>query len=311
MLTHPTEQRLIALGLAGMAKARKVEVVRGYGSFLDPHHLEVELTDGAGQSKTGAKKVVRFAKAIIAAGSQSIRLPFAPDDPRIVDSTGALELASVPKRMLVVGGGIIGLEMGTVYSTLGARLDVVEMLDGLMQGADRDLVKVWEKVNAARFDHVMLKTKTVGAKATKAGIEVSFEGEKAPGTPMVYGAFTSNVDMRTGSPAFGTPEFVKAAFATGQMARRYGLPWRSSNATARPIQSVWSPSMCSLTTSQATWPMQPSSSGSPSSLRPCDTSAKSASPRMSRIAKRLASSFWSSLRMFTAKWRSWRISPFV
>src|SRR5258708_4819182 len=103
-------------GLSGMAKARKVEVVRGYGSFLDPHHVEVELTDGTGQGKTGTKKIVRFQKAIIAAGSQSVNLPFVPDDPRIVDSTGALELRSVPKRMLVVGGGIIGLGMGTADS---------------------------------------------------------------------------------------------------------------------------------------------------------------------------------------------------
>ncbi|HNX70596.1 FAD-dependent oxidoreductase, partial [Rivihabitans pingtungensis] len=132
-------------GLAGMAKARKVQVVRGVGQFLDPHHLQVETTDGQGQDKTGAKQVVKFKNAIIAAGSRVVNLPFIPQDPRIVDSTGALELKSVPKKMLIIGGGIIGLEMGTVYSTLGARLDVVEMLDGLMQGADRDLVKVWQK----------------------------------------------------------------------------------------------------------------------------------------------------------------------
>lgn len=166
-------------GLAGMAKARKVDVVTGLGSFVDPYHVEVVASDGA-------KKVVRFAKAIIAVGSQPVKLPFMPDDERVVDSTGALQLKSVPKRMLVVGGGIIGLEMATVYSSLGARIDVVEMLDGLMPGADRDLVKVWEKINAPRFDHVMLKTKTVGAKATPAGIEVSFEGAKAPAAPQVY-----------------------------------------------------------------------------------------------------------------------------
>jgi dihydrolipoamide dehydrogenase len=165
-------------GLAGMAKARKVEVITGVGAFLDPHHIEVATASG--------KKTIKFAKAIIAAGSQAVKLPFLPDDPRIVDSTGALLLKSVPKKMLVIGGGIIGLEMATVYSTLGARVDVVEMLDGLMQGADRDLVKVWEKMNAKRFDKVMLKTKTVGAKATPAGIEVSFEGEKAPAKPEVY-----------------------------------------------------------------------------------------------------------------------------
>ena len=173
-------------GLAGMAKARKVEVVRGVGAFLDAHHAVVELTDGPGQARTGTKKIVRFEKAIIAAGSQSVWLPFMPEDPRIVDSTGALELKSVPKRMLVVGGGIIGLEMGTVYSTLGSRLDVVEMLDGLMLGADRDLVKVWEKMNKPRFDRVMLKTKTVAAEAKKDAIYVSFEGEQAPPGPQPY-----------------------------------------------------------------------------------------------------------------------------
>ena len=133
-------------------------------------------TTGTGQDKTGSKKVVAFKKAIIAAGSQAVRLPFMPDDPRVVDSTGALALQGVPQKMLIVGGGIIGLEMGTVYSTLGARLDVVEMMDGLMQGADRDLVKVWEKMNKHRFDNILLKTKTVGAQATPEGIQVQFEG---------------------------------------------------------------------------------------------------------------------------------------
>jgi len=166
-----------------MAKARKVEVVRGLGQFLDAHHVEVELTEGPAQAKTGKKTVVRFEQAIIAAGSQSVRLPFVPDDPRIFDSTGALELTSIPKRMLVVGGGIIGLEMGTVYSTLGARLDVVEMLDGLMPGADRDLVRVWEKMNKPRFDRIMLKTKTIAVEATKDAVSVTFEGEQAPAGP--------------------------------------------------------------------------------------------------------------------------------
>ena len=173
-------------GLAAMAKMRKVTIVRGYGAFLDPHHVQVEETTGDGQDKTGKTQTIQFKQAIIAAGSQAVRLPFMPDDPRVVDSTGALGLASVPKRMLVLGGGIIGLEMGTVYSTLGARLDVVEMMDGLMQGADRDLVKVWQKMNAPRFDHIMLKTKTVGAEATKDGILVRFEGEQAPKEPQLY-----------------------------------------------------------------------------------------------------------------------------
>ena len=157
-------------GLASMAKARKVTVVEGVGKFLDPYHLEVTPRNG------GGRKIIKFDKVIIAAGSQAIKLPFMPDDPRVVDSTDALELRQVPKSMLVIGGGIIGLEMATVYSTLGARIDVVEMLDGLMTGADRDLVKVWEKKNAGRFDKVMLKTKTVSAEATPAGIAVSDRG---------------------------------------------------------------------------------------------------------------------------------------
>ena len=167
-------------GLAGMAKARKVTVVQGSGSFLDPHHLSVAMSDGSGS------KTVRFANAIIAAGSEAVKLPFIPDDPRIVDSTGALELRQIPGKLLVVGGGIIGLEMATVYSTLGTRLDVVEMLDGLMPGADRDLVKVWEKKNAPRFDNIMLKTKTVAVEAKPDGIYVSFEGEAAPKDPQRY-----------------------------------------------------------------------------------------------------------------------------
>jgi dihydrolipoamide dehydrogenase len=173
-------------GLAGMAKMRKVEVVRGVGQFLDANHIEVEITSGTAQAKTGEKKVIKFQKAIIAAGSQVVRLPFVPNDPRIVDSTGALALKEIPKKMLVIGGGIIGLEMGTVYSTLGTRLDVVEMMDGLMQGADRDLVKVWQKFNAHRFDNIMLKTKTVGVEAKPDGIYVTFEGESAPKEPVRY-----------------------------------------------------------------------------------------------------------------------------
>jgi dihydrolipoamide dehydrogenase len=158
-------------GLTAMAKMRKVTVVQGTAAFLDPFNIGVELAKGG-------KQTIRFKQAIVAAGSEAVKLPFLPkDDPRVVTSTGALELRQNPKRMLVIGGGIIGLEMGTVYSTLGARLDVVEMLDGLMQGADRDLVKVWQKMNAPRFDNIMLKTKTVGAEATKDGILVKFEGE--------------------------------------------------------------------------------------------------------------------------------------
>ena len=169
-------------GLAGMAKARKVNVVQGVGSFVSANHIEVTAADGS-------KKVVAFQKAIIAAGSSVVNLPFVPQDPRIVDSTGALELRQIPKRMLVIGGGIIGLEMATVYSTLGARIDVVEMLDGLMQGADRDMVKVWQKFNEKRFDNIFTKTKTVAVEALAEGIKVTFEaaeaGAKAP-EPQLY-----------------------------------------------------------------------------------------------------------------------------
>ena len=161
-------------GLAAMAKMRKVTVLTGVGSFANPHLLSVQGKDGT--------KTVKFNSAIIAAGSQAAKLPFLPEDPRIVDSTGALELRSRPKKLLVIGGGIIGLEMGTVYSTLGARMDVVEMMDGLMLGADRDLVAVWQKFNAKRFDNIFLKTRTTKVEAKKDGLQVSFEGQK----PMTY-----------------------------------------------------------------------------------------------------------------------------
>jgi dihydrolipoamide dehydrogenase len=169
----------LTAGLAGMAKMRKVNVVRGTGSFRSPREIEVA-------SAEGSTTVVRFEKAIIAAGSESVSLASLPQDPRIVDSTGALALPFVPKRMLVIGGGIIGLEMATVYSALGASIDVVEMLDGLMAGADRDLVRVWQKRNTARFNRIMLKTKVAGADAKLDGIHVRFEGDGAPKEPEAY-----------------------------------------------------------------------------------------------------------------------------
>jgi dihydrolipoamide dehydrogenase len=159
-------------GLAGMAKARKVTVLQGVGAFTGANLLAVEAKDG--------RKVIAFKHAIIAAGSQAAKLPFLPDDPRVVDSTSALELPARPRRLLVIGGGIIGLEMGTVYASMGARLDVVEMLDGLMQGVDRDLVTVWQKFNSRRLDNVWLKTKTTKVEATRAGLKAWFEGEQAP-----------------------------------------------------------------------------------------------------------------------------------
>ena len=158
-------------GLAAMAKMRKVTVLQGVATFTGPHELAIEAK--------GDKRSLRFANAIIAVGSQAAKLPFLPEDPRILDSTSALELPSVPKKMLIIGGGIIGLEMGTVYSTLGTRLDVVEMMDGLMLGADRDLVAVWQKFNAKRFDQVMLNTKTTKVEATPKGLRASFDGKEA------------------------------------------------------------------------------------------------------------------------------------
>ena len=162
-------------GLAAMAKMRKVTVLQGVATFTGPHELAIEAK--------GDKRSLRFANAIIAVGSQAAKLRLGgnelPDDPRILDSTSALELPSVPKKMLIIGGGIIGLEMGTVYSTLGTRLDVVEMLDGLMLGADRDLVAVWQKFNAKRFDQVMLNTKTTKVEATAKGLRASFDGKEA------------------------------------------------------------------------------------------------------------------------------------
>jgi dihydrolipoamide dehydrogenase len=172
-------------GLAGMAKLRKVTVAHGVASFMDAHHVKV-VADGK-------ETIIRFEKAVIAVGSQAVKLPFLPDDPRVVDSTGALKLTGIPKRMLVIGGGIIGLEMGTVYSSLGSRLDVVEMMDGLMMGADRDLVKVWQKFNAKRFDHLMLSTKTTKAQATPEGIKVWFEGASAPSEPQLYDMVLASV----------------------------------------------------------------------------------------------------------------------
>lgn len=165
-------------GLASMAKARKVTVLHGVGQFVGPNHLAVESKEG--------RKVIAFRNAIIATGSQAATLPFLPRDPRIVDSTGALELRSLPNRLLIIGGGIIGLEMGTVYSTLGARLDVVEMLDGLMTGADRDLVAVWQKFNAKRFDNIWLKTKTTKVETRDEGLYASFDGTQVPTEPQRY-----------------------------------------------------------------------------------------------------------------------------
>ncbi len=156
-------------GLAAMAKQREVTVVQGLGKFTSPNQIAVTGADGK-VTKVG------FENAIIAAGSQATKFPGAPDDERIMDSTGALALADVPKRMLVIGGGIIGLEMGTVYDALGSKVSVVEFTDGLIQGCDRDLVRPLQKRMEKRFEAIMLNTKVANIEAKKDGIHVSFEG---------------------------------------------------------------------------------------------------------------------------------------
>ncbi|HET9865317.1 MAG TPA: dihydrolipoyl dehydrogenase [Steroidobacteraceae bacterium] len=155
-------------GLAVLAKQRKIEVVQGTGKFASPHVMEVARADGRTEK-------IRFESCIIAAGSEAIKLPFIPDDPRVIDSTGALELNGVPQRLLVIGGGIIGLEMATVYAALGAKLSVVELTSQLMPGADPDLVRPLEKRLRARYEQVLLNTKVTACKAGAAGLEVTFE----------------------------------------------------------------------------------------------------------------------------------------
>ena len=165
-------------GLAGMAKQRKVRVVEGVGKFISPNEIEVEGKDG--------KKLVRFGKAIIAAGSQAVKLPGFPwDDTRMMDSTDALDLADIPKKLLVVGGGIIGLEMACVYDALGSEVTVVELLDQLMPGADADLVRPLQQRLAKRYAGIHLKVKVAKIEAGKKGLTATFEGEKAP-EPQTY-----------------------------------------------------------------------------------------------------------------------------
>ena len=164
-------------GLAGMAKQRKVRTVAGTGMFVSPNEMEVQTKDGV--------KLIRFENAIIAAGSQSVKLPAFPwDDERIMDSTGALEMKDVPKKLLVVGGGIIGLEMATVYAALGSEVTVVEFMDQLIPGADADLIKPLAKRMGSRLKGIHLKTKVVTAKATKKGLEVGYEGDSIPETTL-------------------------------------------------------------------------------------------------------------------------------
>jgi dihydrolipoamide dehydrogenase len=165
-------------GLAGLAKQRKVQVVRGTAKFTSPNSLAVQTAEG--------EKIVTFDNAIVAAGSSVARIPGFPyDDPRIIDSTGALALLDVPKRMLIIGGGIIGLEMGTVYEALGSKISVVELMDQLMPGADKDLVKPLHTRIEKRYEAIYLKTKVTRIEAQKNGLKVTFEGEQAP-EPQIY-----------------------------------------------------------------------------------------------------------------------------
>lgn len=168
-------------GLAMLAKQRKVEIVTGVGQFISPNAIEV--TD-----KAGKKTVVKFDNCIIAAGSRPVKLPFIPEDPRIFDSTGALELRDIPKRLLVLGGGIIGLEMATVYDRLGSQVSVVEFMPQLMGAIDKDIAKAYEKWIAKRYEKIMLETKVTKVEAKKDGIYVTFEGKNAPAQPERYDA---------------------------------------------------------------------------------------------------------------------------
>ena len=171
--------RRLTGGISGLAKQRKVSVVTGVARFVDAHHLEVS-------APAGKKQIVKFDQCIIAAGSQAVKLPFIPDDPRVIDSTGALELGDVPGHMLVIGGGIIGMEMAQVYSALGAKITVVEMLGQLMTGADPDLVRPFARRMEKRYEKIMLKTRVTRVEAQKDGLKVWFEGEQAPAAPQVY-----------------------------------------------------------------------------------------------------------------------------
>lgn len=172
-------------GLKMMAKMRKVEIVQGYGKFTGAHEIAIE--------HEGKTKTVSFDHCIIAAGSRPVNLPFMPKDDRIFDSTGALTLKHIPKKMLVLGGGIIGLEMATVYHQLGSEIDVVEFMPQLMNGADKDIVKPFEKYVSKKYNRIMLETKVVAVEAKKDGLHVTFEGKNAPEEPVVYDGILQSV----------------------------------------------------------------------------------------------------------------------
>ena len=184
----------LTTGLTGLARQRKVVVVRGVGKFASPQTLAVETAEGT--------KIVRFAKAIIAAGSEPIAPGFIPKDPRIWDSTGALELFNIPKRLLVLGGGIIGLEMATVYDALGSKISVIEMMDQLIPGADRDIVAPLAKRVEKRYEKIRLKTKATGVDAKEDGLHVAFEGPDGAGQD-VFDAILVSVGRRPNGGGIG------------------------------------------------------------------------------------------------------------
>ena len=176
----------LTAGLKSLAKQRKVEIVNGIGEFRDKNHLYV--TDNEGKKTT-----IYFKNAVIAAGSKPVKLPFLPADSRIIDSTGALELTDIPRHMLVIGGGIIGLEMATVYHALGSKITIVEMLDSLMAGADRDIVRPFQKRISKQYEHIWLETKVTKVDALKKGLKVHFEGKNAPEKPQMFDRILSSV----------------------------------------------------------------------------------------------------------------------
>ncbi len=183
-------------GLGALAKQRKVNVVNGLAKFTSPNSISVQTADG--------EKVITFDNAIVAAGSSVARIPGFPyDDPRIIDSTGALALQDIPKRMLVIGGGIIGLEMATVYDALGSKISVVELMDQLMPGADKDMVKPLHTRIAKRYEAIMLKTKVTKIEAKKEGLLVTFEGDQAPAEPQLFDRVLMAVGRRPNGREIG------------------------------------------------------------------------------------------------------------
>ena len=178
--------RQLTGGLKSMAKQRNVKIINGFGQFTDSNNLTVK-------DKNDKISRINFSNAVIATGSRPVKLPFLPEDPRIIDSTGSLELANIPKNLLVIGGGIIGLEMATVYHALGSKITIVEMLDGLMAGVDRDLVRPFQKRIAKQYNNILLETRVTEVEALNKGLRVHFEGKNSPDEPQMYDCILTSV----------------------------------------------------------------------------------------------------------------------